>query len=280
MPRRPRGARAKLSRMLAVVLRGLVGVAILGVASCGDGGQSYRVIVRFAEDGIAMRGDRIEIALLDRCDADQLGAPPPSSARRLEVLRGDVPPAFGEVEAGRRGLYARVFDEDNCAVIAAGCSPVVLEEGGDGSLVVEIGPIAERTCPGGTRCIEGSCRSVAGQTDGGTGGDAGVPLDGSMDVDAGVDFDAGPGPSGEGWVDVPCPSGPGGFCGDSLAGIYGTCYRTAFGDRCCAGCFEMSTQRCELGATDSHCGWGGNECDVCTGGQTCTDFGSSIHQCR
>lgn len=267
----PRGAGRATLGAVAAPLRWL-SCALLLAAACGDDGSGYRVLVRFGDDALAERTERIEVALIGACDELARGAPPPSTARRLEVERGETPAAFGEVEAGTAGLYARGFDEDTCSVVAAGCATVELEEGGSGTLVVQIDAIPERGCPGGTQCVAGSCTSVGGV-------DAGPARDDGGSRDAGPAPDAGVVVDRDGWVDVPCPTGAGGFCGDALAGVYGQCYLTTSGTRCCAGCYDRRTQRCEPGDADSLCGWGGGACEACPVDAACVSF-DQFRQCR
>ena len=230
-------------------------VVVLGMATClasvtlaCNGEDGYRVLVRWEDDAVAMRSDRIELALLDSCDVVAPGQPPPEQARRLEVVRGEPPAAFGEVSPGRAGLYGRAFDEEACGVIAASCAPVVLEEGGGGTLEIVLGAITEQSCPGGTVCQDGNCVTEMMM------------------------------PGGEAWIAAPCFD-EGRRCGDSLTGVVGTCHDTPTGVRCCAGCYESSGDRCEPGDTQEHCGWGGEDCDDCFGGDTCQGF-DIIRQCQ
>jgi hypothetical protein len=248
-------------------------LAAVVLAACGSG-DDYRVIVRFADESLAARADRIELALLGSCGDVALGEPPPEQARRLEVVATEPPAAFGEVEPGMRGLYARAFDADACALIAAGCSPIELERGGGGELVVVLEGIAETRCPGGTACVAGSCMPVGVEPDAGPTPDAGPRPDAGPGVDSGTVVP----PPGERWVDVPC-MGTGDFCGDSLTGVYGTCQPTTSGPRCCAGCYDRVMQRCEPGTEQAECGWRGLECERCGAGQICAAF-PPLYQCR
>lgn len=217
------------------------------LAACGGDGD-YRVVVRFADEATAMRADRIELALLGACGDVPLGDPPPEQVRRLEVLRGEPPAAFGKVDPGRAGLYGRAFDEDACALVAATCTPVVIEEDGGGELVIVLDTIVEVGCPGGTVCDAGSCTVT-------------------------------PAPGGEQWIDAECWGGDGGSCSDSFTGVFGTCYGVGGTVRCCAGCFDSDTERCEPGNTLEACGWRGEECDDCIGDDICRAF-PPVYECR
>jgi hypothetical protein len=243
--------------------------AALALAACEEE-RDYRVVVRFEDDALAERADRLELSLLGACDEVALGAPPDDPLRRFDVEAGELPAAFGEVDPGSHGLYARAFDEDACAVVGAGCATVEVERGGGGDLVVVIGTIPAIACPGGTTCREGRCMPID------------VEVDAGLRPDAGAGVDAGPDlPLGERWVDVPCTYESQG-CGDALRGYAATCRATDSGARCCAGCYERGSQRCEPGWTDQACGWGGNACRACDVDQSCTSYYVyvQINQCQ
>lgn len=227
--------------------------------------EDYRVVVRIGDDALAAQADRIELSMLGVCGEVAIGEPPPPRTPGFVVERGAPAAAFGELPPGMHALYARAFDEDSCAVIGAGCAPVELERGGGGALVVELAPIPANGCPRGTTCTAGAC----------------MPDDVVVEMDAGVGVDAGPDPLplGERWVESAC-GGEGWFCGDPLQGVYGMCRPTDMGIRCCAGCFDSATGRCERGWTDERCGFAGNECATCEAGDTCVSAYFPEHQCR
>lgn len=239
---------ARYDGMMSSAIRVGAAAVLLGLlcGGCGEDG-SYRIVVRFDDDAVAARTDRIELALLPSCEDVTGGQPPQDGARRLEAMPGEPPPTFGAVDEGRYGLYGRAFEEAACAVIAAGCQPVEIERGGGGELVVVLTGVAGLGCPGGSTCEGGRC----------------APL---------------PDPNDERWIDAECTF-EGGSCGDRFTGIPGRCRESPTGLRCCAGCYENDTLRCEPGDTVEACGWSGESCDDCFGDEICQAI-DIIRQCR
>ena len=154
---------------------------VAGCASSTPDGPSFGVsfdstLARSARD----RAVRVEVYLIDSCEEVTLGMRPLSVVASTYVLRDGAAGAFGDTpEAGDYGFYALAQDED-CAVVAAGCSPVTIASSND-TLEVTLstfnvdGCACDQTCSMQTgNCVDGT---------GGTGGTGGMPL---MRVDEGL----------------------------------------------------------------------------------------------
>lgn len=160
------------------------------VAGCGGSepaGPSFEV--SFESMARSAQAMRVEVYLVDSCDDVTLGARPVPAVATTSVRR-DKAGALGEVEPGDYGLYG-VAQDVNCAVVAAGCTPITIA-GPDDDLAVTLSNLQSGGCAIGTDCSldTGECIENAG----GTGGTGGAPL---MRVDAGVivlyEFDEGSG---------------------------------------------------------------------------------------
>jgi len=157
---------------------------VAGCASSTPDGPSFGVsfdstLARSARD----RAVRVEVYLVDSCEDVTLGMRPVSVVASTYALRDGADGAFGDTpEAGDYGLYALAQDED-CAVVAAGCSPVTIASLND-TLEVTLSTFNVDGCDGDQVCSmqTGNCVDGTAGT-GGTGGTGGMPL---MRVDAGL----------------------------------------------------------------------------------------------
>lgn len=225
------------------------------LAGCGERGvapEGYRIVVHIPDPALAASIDKLEISLVGACPAEaMLGSPATEVIHSFEARPGEDPPTFGEVMPGMRGLHVRGFDEQMCGVIAAACTPVELVAGGGGDLEITVLPIAAQLCPMGSECRDGQCVAIPDPVD-----------------------------PEQRWADVPCPQGPDSFCGDRISGLIGICYfdESTSRVRCCVGCYDFFTGRCEAGSTTDHCGWAGNECDDCLSDEVCMSTGP-IREC-
>ncbi len=156
-------------------------VLVAGCASSTPDGPSFGVsfdstLARSARD----RAVRVEVYLVDSCEDVTLGMRPVPVVASTYVLRDGEDGAFGDTpEAGEYGLYALAQDED-CAVVAAGCSPVTIASSND-TLEVTLSTFNVDGCDGDQACSMQTGNCVDGT--GGTGGTGGMPL---MRVDAGL----------------------------------------------------------------------------------------------
>jgi hypothetical protein len=154
---------------------------VAGCASSTPDGPSFGVsfdstLARSARD----RAVRVEVHLVDSCEDVTLGLRPVAAVSSTYVLRDGEDGAFGDTpDPGDYGLYALAQDE-NCAVVAAGCSPVTITSSND-TLEVTLSTFSGEGCTGGQICSMQTGDCVDGT--GGTGGTGGSPL---MRVDAGL----------------------------------------------------------------------------------------------
>lgn len=192
---------------------------VLIAGGCTDPG--YEVVVELEPPELADEAVVIEVALVEDCAAQPRGQPPVAPRAHVSVTRGDSP-SLGQVDSGPAGLYALARAAD-CRVVASGCEPVELDEGGSGRLVVTATSVAAGSCPPGSTC-NGAGECTPGADAGPDAGeDASMP-DGGVDdarvpdaaVDAGPDADVPvvppPPPSGCWWSTEACDwSEPTGF---------------------------------------------------------------------
>ncbi len=148
---------------------------VVGLAGCGDGG--YRVRLTFAEPVEPASVRFVELLVLAGCPspADVASGEPPTGTilAGVGLAQSDAAslPAVGRLDPGAYGLYARGFDA-SCAAIAAGCTEIAVERGGEGTLEVVLGATAVvDACADDGVCVDGECMEPApdGGTDGGDG---------------------------------------------------------------------------------------------------------------
>jgi len=237
---------ARLGSFIAVL------PALLALVSCSGGG--YDVIVRFEPTELVDQVARVELALVPSCTGQPVGEPAVGAVASLGVRRMDSPTPIGDAPPGTYGLYARGLAED-CRVAVSGCTDVVIEAGGSGTLIVTLTAIDGDRCPPTMTCSDGECV---------TGGMPDAGMDAPDAPDACGDCDDGDpctmdvcGASG-------CENGP---APDGTACTDGLCY----GGVCCAGCWDGTA--CLAGDVGSACGLSGAMCMTCTDTDTCTDDG-------
>jgi hypothetical protein len=147
--RRARSAGSERSALLA---------ALSLCASCDDGAYAVRVHV----PGDAARAVRIELSVLRSCD--EIRAPGDVVITTLASVdlgreeAGDI----GAIDPGSYGLYGRAFEE-GCALYAAGCAPITLEAGGEGTLDVHLLAVPPRGCAIGEICASEHCGPPGGR---------------------------------------------------------------------------------------------------------------------
>ncbi len=225
---------------------------LLSAVGC-DGG--YDVVVRFEPPELVDQVARVEVALVPSCVGQTLGEPPSGAATTASVRRMESPSPIGDVPAGTYGLYARGLAED-CRVAVAGCSDVVIDGGGSGTLLVTLAPIDGSRCPDGMFCSDGECM-------------IGSPPDASMDAstdapDACTGCDDGDPCTEDICGAMGCENPP---AADGTACMDGLCYDGA----CCAGCWDGTV--CQAGDTGAACGVSGATCTTCMDADACTDDG-------
>lgn len=122
-----------------------------------------------------------------------------STIRLVEFTRGDAVPALGDLAPGDYGLYARAMNAE-CQVVAAGCTPIVVEGGGEGQLAVDMSSLPPASfCDAARVCLQGACVAAdAGSQDAGEDADVSDALPDALAVDARPDaaMDAGAGDAG------------------------------------------------------------------------------------
>ncbi len=168
-----------------------LGSILLVAAALGCDPGTSAVTVRTDPGSLVDDLERVEVSLVASCDAqDTSGEAPRGAIATVEAVRGDgATMAFGDVDRGPAGLYARAWDA-RCQVVAAGCADVVV---GDGDLEVTLRTVAGPGCAAGERCVATRCE--LGGMDAGPPIDAG-PADGGPPGDAGTAPDAGDGDGG------------------------------------------------------------------------------------
>lgn len=162
----------------------LVGLALsLVLVACGG---EYDVRISFVDSDTKLAADRVQVAIVTDCAVQTLGAPPTGTVRSVEFRTSGTSPAIGDVEPGAYGLYARASDA-NCNVIAAGCTPILLEAGTAAALSVQLRNVSAALCAPAVACVDGQCAGADAGSDGG--------VDGSVDaIMTRPDADSGPQP--------------------------------------------------------------------------------------
>jgi hypothetical protein len=150
-------------------------MAITACAGSGPAGPSFEV----SFDPTMPRSGReeavrVEVYLVDSCANVAIGVRPVPAIASTYVLRDGEAGAFEDpLEVGDYGLYG-VAQDENCAVVAAGCAPVTITNASD-TLEVTLGALAGGACPSDEICSleTGNCVDGAGGT-GGSGGGGGT----------------------------------------------------------------------------------------------------------
>ncbi len=150
-------------------------MAITACAGSGPAGPSFEV----SFDPTMPRSGReeavrVEVYLVDSCANVAIGVRPVPAIASAYVLRDGEAGAFGDpLEVGDYGLYG-VAQDENCAVVAAGCAPVTITNASD-TLEVTLGALAGGACPSDQVCSleSGNCVDGAGGS-GGSGGGGGT----------------------------------------------------------------------------------------------------------
>lgn len=223
---------------------------MLGILSACGGEYDVRLSIEPAE---LRTGARLaEVAVVSDC-ALQSSVGPIRGAPILSFDLDAQPPSIGSIDEGTHGLFARLVSAE-CEVIAAGCLPIEVEGGGEGTFEVVLREASGPACGRGESCDLGRCAPSAN--------DAGADV-----RDAQVLSDVAPSDSDTGCADCestdcenatcvegvcarePVPDGSG--CGS------GQCH----GGECCTGCWDGSA--CLVGDVASACGGEGAECATC-----------------
>jgi hypothetical protein len=164
-----------ICRIPAFFLVACAAMAITACAGSGPAGPSFEV----SFDPTMPRSGReeavrVEVYLVDSCANVAIGVRPVPAVASAYVLRDGEAGAFGDpLEVGDYGLYG-VAQDENCAVVAAGCAPVTITNASD-TLEVTLGALAGGACPSDQACSleSGNCVDGAGGT-GGSGGGGGT----------------------------------------------------------------------------------------------------------
>jgi hypothetical protein len=164
-----------ICRIPAFFLVACAAMAITACAGSGPAGPSFEV----SFDPTMPRSGReeavrVEVYLVDSCANVAIGVRPVPAVASAYVLRDGEAGAFGDpLEVGDYGLYG-VAQDENCAVVAAGCAPVTITNASD-TLEVTLGALAGGACPSDEICSleTGNCVDGAGGT-GGSGGGGGT----------------------------------------------------------------------------------------------------------
>ena len=160
-------------------------LAIFLLCGCAE---SYSVRLRFESAALREVTEQIELLVVDRCPED-FGEAPAESFRRFILRSGEPAEALGDFPDGSYGLYARAVN-DECRVIAGGCTPVLLVAGGNEELVVNLGPVEGAGCAA-ELCSCGGDADASFVSDASLDGFSDAPADaGQPDTQADV-FDSG-----------------------------------------------------------------------------------------
>ena len=151
----------------------------MSVAACGgDEAGTLGVEVSF-EPGLPRAARdlavRVEVYLVDSCDAVEAGERPDNATASSYALRdGDAGPMLGAVDPGEYGLYA-VAQDANCAVVATGCAPITIGAESAGPLSVSLSGFSGTGCSIEEECLidTGDCWNGVDGGGGGSGGDGG-----------------------------------------------------------------------------------------------------------
>jgi len=158
-------------------------LVVTACASSGPGGSSFEVAFDPATPRSARDGSvRVEVYLVDSCADVTLGTRPVPAVASTYVLRDGEQGTFGDaLESGDYGLYGVAQDAD-CAVVAAGCAAVTVEDA-ENTFAVTLGAFEGGGCAVDQVCSmqTGDCVDGAGGT-GGSGGTGGEParVDGGL----------------------------------------------------------------------------------------------------
>ena len=190
----------RIFSLFAVLWTSVFGV---GCSSSSGGGPTFEVsfdsgLARASRDSAV----RVELYLVESCGSIALGDRPVPAFASTSVVRDGERGSFGSsLPSGNLGLYG-IAQDANCAVVAAGCQPVTLDET-TSTLAVTLSGIIGEGCPAGELCsiTTGNCSAGSGGS-GGAGGAGGAGAGGaggqpSARVDAGLillyEFDEGSG---------------------------------------------------------------------------------------
>lgn len=164
-------------------------VSSLGCAGSEPAGPSFAVSFDStpAARSAQTNAQRVELYLVDSCASVTLGDRPVPAAAGTFVLRNESGSFETVPDDGDYGLYA-VAQDGSCAVVAAGCNPVSIDDS-TGTLSVTLSNVQGSGCPVGQSCaIDTTGECISGT--GGTGGAGGMPF---TRVEAGLillyDFD-------------------------------------------------------------------------------------------
>jgi len=162
----------------------LVGGAGLVLGSCAEPTAPSGPTFEVSFDSSLARSNggeptRVELYLVDVCDSVPMGARAVPSVASAEIVRDGPATAFGdELPLGDFGLYG-VAQDDDCAVVAAGCTPVTIDEATE-ELAVTLSRFDAPGCPDDEFCSRqtGECSGAGGSGGfsgfGGSGGSAGA----------------------------------------------------------------------------------------------------------
>ena len=170
------------------------GLMLEGCADSGPSGPTFRV----SFDSTLARsngGDptRVELYLVDDCESVPMGARAVPAIATAEVVRDGPGGAFEqELPLGSFGLYG-VAQDDDCAVVAAGCTSVTINESTQ-ALSITLSRYDMPGCPSGQFCSRqtGECSDEIG----GTGGMSGTSGSGGMSGGGGSGASSGSGGAG------------------------------------------------------------------------------------
>jgi hypothetical protein len=141
----PRPGRLRSSNFAVALLLGLC------AGACGADEGGYDVLVTFADlksEGTMPLGDRVDVidlSIVSACpDPYRLRSDAVAPLETMRIVRGEAGPQTfrAPAEAGAYGLLAVGRVSSECSVVAIGCSPIVVERGGSGTLPVSLAPMA------------------------------------------------------------------------------------------------------------------------------------------
>jgi len=133
----------------------------LSLLACGEG--SYRVVLRYPDQGAYDRAQGVEIFVGEGLNCDELRAG--GLSPRVRFQAHEATPALGEIEVGFTAFIADVRD-GSCQHFLSGCVETRLEAGIETEIRVLLEPFSGPTCGGAQRCQSGLCVSAdAGATD-------------------------------------------------------------------------------------------------------------------
>jgi len=129
----------------------------VAVAGCDQG--RYLLVVRFDPEGLADEVDRVDVAVVESCDGQptESGGDPVGVTRQVWVERAGAGEDLGRLDPGRYGLYGRGRSTATCSIVAAGCTEIEVEAGGEGTLELELTAVSGPGCDPGEQCEAGLC---------------------------------------------------------------------------------------------------------------------------